>query len=239
MAEARKKTRGGRAAPAARVKADRRPPTAGLPSEVPGRRQGGRSAAGPNPKQAWKAGNLLAPIPAVLVSCGGLDGWQANLITIAWTGSVCSDPVMLSIAVRPERHSHAIIRATGEFVVNLPSARQVRAVDWCGMVSGRSVDKFAATGLTADAALKVRCPVVRECPLNIECRVREALALGSHTLFLAEVLAVQVDPALLDGKGRLCLERAGLLAFGHGEYFALGRSLGRFGFSVRRRRHRA
>ncbi|MGD8959576.1 MAG: flavin reductase family protein [Desulfobacteraceae bacterium] len=230
MAEPPKKTR---------VKTGRRGRPGASPPQGPDRRRDPKAAPGPTPKQAWKPGNLLAPIPAVLVSCGGLEGWQANLITIAWTGSVCSDPVMLSIAVRPERHSHAIIRATGEFVVNLPSVRQVRAVDWCGMVSGRSVDKFAATGLTPEAALVVRCAVVRECPLNIECRVREALTLGSHTLFLAEVLAVQVDPGLLDGKGRLCLERAGLLAFGHGEYFALGRSLGRFGFSVRRRGRRA
>jgi flavin reductase (DIM6/NTAB) family NADH-FMN oxidoreductase RutF len=227
MAETPKRTR---------VKTGRRGRPGALPPQRPERRRGPNVALGPTPKLAWKPGNLLAPIPAVLVSCGGLDGWQANLITIAWTGSVCSDPVMLSIAVRPERHSHAIIRATGEFVVNLATVRQVRAVDWCGMVSGRSVDKFAATGLTPEAALKVRCPVVRECPLNIECRVREASTLGSHTLFIAEVLAVQVDPGLLDGKGRLCLERAALLAFAHGEYFALGRSLGRFGFSVRRRK---
>lgn len=190
----------------------------------------------PRKKQAWKPANLLAPIPAVLVSCGGLRGWKPNLITIAWVGSVCSDPVMLSISVRPERYSHQIITATGEFAVNLPSVKQARAVDWCGMVSGRTTDKFAGAKLSPAPGLKVACPIVGECPLSIECRVRERVALGSHTLFLAEVLAVQVDSALVDAKGRLCLERAGLLAFGHGEYFALGRSLGRFGFSVRRRR---
>ncbi|MFO7709325.1 MAG: flavin reductase family protein [Desulfobacterales bacterium] len=189
-------------------------------------------------KQAWKPANLLAPIPAVLVSCGGDKGWEPNIITIAWVGSVCSDPVMLSIAVRPERHSHRIITATGEFVVNLPSVAQARAVDWCGMVSGRSKEKFAGAKLSPAAALTVKCPIVAECPLNIECRVRKRVALGSHTLFLAEVLAVQVDSALVDANGRLCLERAGLLAFGHGEYFALGQSLGRFGFSVRRRRRK-
>ena len=190
-------------------------------------------------KLAWKPANLLAPVPAVLVSCGGTKGTTANLITIAWTGSICSDPVMLSIAVRPERHSHGILTASGEFVVNLPSVAQARAVDRCGMVSGRTVDKFAETGLTPDAALAVGCPIVRECPVNIECRVRRTLELGSHTLFLAEVLAVQVDAALVDAKGRLRLEKAGLLAFAHGEYFALGRSLGRFGFSVRKRRRKA
>lgn len=192
----------------------------------------------PARKEAWKPANLLAPVPAVLVSCGGTREWRPNLITIAWIGSVCSDPVMLSIAVRPERYSYEIIAATGEFVVNLPSVRQARAVDWCGMVSGRSTEKFAGAKLSPAAALTVKCPIVAECPLNIECRVRKRVALGSHTLFLAEVLAVQVDSALVDAKGRLCLERAGLLAFGHGEYFALGQSLGRFGFSLRRRRRK-
>lgn len=190
-------------------------------------------------KQSWKPANLLAPIPAVLVSCGGTPGWAPNIITIAWIGSVCSDPVMLSISVRPERYSHDIISATGEFVVNLPSAAQAHAVDWCGMVSGRTADKFAGANLSPAAALRLSCPIVAECPLNIECRVHQRVALGSHTLFLAKVLAVQVDSALVDAKGRLRLDRAGLLAFGHGEYFALGRRLGRFGFSVRRRRRKS
>ncbi len=190
-------------------------------------------------KLAWKPANLLAPVPAVLVSCGGTKGTAANLITIAWTGSICSDPVMLSISVRPERHSHGLIAAGGEFVVNLPSIAQARAVDWCGMVSGRQVDKFAETGLTPAEALAVGCPIVRECPVNIECRVRRTIALGSHSLFLAEVLAIQVDPAVVDATGRLRLDRADLLCFAHGEYFALGRRLGRFGFSVRKRRRSA
>ncbi len=193
----------------------------------------------PAEKKAWKPGNLLAPVPAVLVSCGGTQGWKPNLITIAWTGSVCSEPVMLSISVRPERYSHEIIRKTLEFAVNVPSAKQARAVDWCGMVSGRRFDKFAKTGLTPGPAIEVSCPVVLESPLNIECRVRKTLELGSHTLFLAEVAAVQVSEALLDPKGRLRLDKAGLLAFAHGEYFALGRSVGRFGFSVRKRRRKA
>ncbi|RPJ75823.1 MAG: flavin reductase family protein, partial [Desulfobacteraceae bacterium] len=170
----------------------------------------------PRPKLSWKPANLLSPIPAVLVSCGGTQGTAANLITIAWTGSICSDPVMLSISVRPERHSHGLIAAGGEFVVNLPSAAQARAVDRCGMVSGRTADKFAETGLTPAAALTVGCPIVRECPVNIECRVRRTLDLGSHSLFLAEVLAVQVDAGLVDAKGRLRLDKAGLLAFAHG-----------------------
>jgi flavin reductase (DIM6/NTAB) family NADH-FMN oxidoreductase RutF len=186
-------------------------------------------------KQSWKPGNVLWPVPVVLVSCGGTDDWEPNLITIAWTGSVCSDPPMLSISVRPERHSHAIIEATHEFVVNIPSTRQAKAVDWCGTVSGRDVDKFAETGLTPAKALKVRCPIITECLLNIECRVQKSLKLGSHTMFVAEVVAVQVSSTLLDTKGRLRVEKGGLLAFAHGQYFELGRRLGHFGFSVRKR----
>jgi Conserved protein/domain typically associated with flavoprotein oxygenases, DIM6/NTAB family len=185
-------------------------------------------------KQSWKPGNVLWPGPVVLVSCGGTQDWKPNLITIAWAGSVCSDPPMLSISVRPERYSHAIIQATHEFVVNIPSPRQAKAVDWCGMVSGRNVDKFADTGLTPAKALKVQCPIITECLLNIECRVQKFLKLGSHTMFVAEVVAVQVSSTLLDTKGRLRLEKGGLLAFAHGQYFELGRCLGHFGFSVRK-----
>ncbi len=186
-------------------------------------------------KQSWKPGNVLSPVPVVLVSCGGTKGWKPNLITIAWTGSVCSEPPMLSISVRPERFSHEIIQDTREFVVNVPSLAQAKATDWCGMVSGRTVDKFAVTGLTPAAALKVGCPIILECALNIECRVQQSLNLGSHTMFVAEVIAVQVSSTLLDTKGRLRLEKGGLLAFAHGQYFALGRCLGRFGYSVQKR----
>jgi flavin reductase (DIM6/NTAB) family NADH-FMN oxidoreductase RutF len=183
-------------------------------------------------KQSWKPGNVLCPAPPVLVSCGGTQEWKPNLITIAWAGNVCSDPPMLSISVRPERYSFEIIRTTREFVVNVPSLRQARAVDWCGVVSGRDEDKFA--GLTPSPALKVCPPIVLECPLNIECRVQQSLELGSHTMFVAEVVAVQVSADLVDGKGLLRLEKCGLLAFAHGQYFALGRRIGRFGFSVRK-----
>jgi flavin reductase (DIM6/NTAB) family NADH-FMN oxidoreductase RutF len=182
---------------------------------------------------------MLAPVPVVLVSCGGTKGTKPNLITIAWVGSVCSDPPMLSIAVRPERHSHAILKTTGEFVVNVPSADQAKWTDWCGVISGRDVDKFAGTGLTPAAGRKIGCPIVLECPLNIECRIRKSLELGSHTLFLAEVVAVQVSSELVDSRGRLDLRKAGLMAFAHGHYFALGRHLGHFGFSVKKRKQRA
>ena len=185
-------------------------------------------------KTSWKPGNVLYPAPPVLVSCGGFQGWKENLITIAWAGNVCSDPPMLSISVRPERYSYEIIRTIGEFVVNVPSLKLARAVDWCGVVSGRDEDKFAGAGLTVQKALKVQAPIVSECPINIECIVKKSLELGSHTLFIAEVVAVQVSTGLMDGKGKFHIEKCGLLSFVHGQYFALGRRLGGFGFSVRK-----
>ncbi len=191
-------------------------------------------AANASGKLAWKPGTLLAPVPPVLVSCGGAGEWKPNLITIAWAGTVCSDPPMLSISVRPERYSYALLKGLGEFVVNLPGAAQARAVDWCGVASGREHDKFAKSGLTPLPSLKVRPPGVAECPVNLECRVTQTLELGSHTLFLAEILAVQVDAALVEPGGRLALEKAGLIAYAHGHYFALGRCLGHFGWSVRK-----
>ncbi|RJP94454.1 MAG: flavin reductase family protein [Desulfobacteraceae bacterium] len=189
-------------------------------------------------KQSWKPGNVLSPVPVVLVSCGGVSDWKPNIITIAWTGSVCSDPPMLSISVRPERYSYDIIKNSEEFVVNVPSRSQVRAVDWCGMVSGRNVDKFEGAGLTPSESLKVQCPVIRECPINIECRVRDSMHLGTHTMFVAEVVAVQIISSLIDAKGRFRLEKAGLLAYGLGQYFSLGAVVGRFGCSVQKRKRK-
>lgn len=192
----------------------------------------------PFDKQSWKPGNVLSPVPVVLVSCGGSQPWAPNIITIAWTGSVCSDPPMLSVSIRPERHSYEIIKSSGEFVVNVPSRDQARVTDWCGMVSGRNIDKFAETGLTPAAALQVQCPIILECPINIECRIRETLDLGSHTLFVAEIVGVQITSALLDAKGRFQLEKAGLLAYGLGRYFALGPVIDHFGFSIRKRKRK-
>jgi flavin reductase (DIM6/NTAB) family NADH-FMN oxidoreductase RutF len=190
-------------------------------------------------KQSWKPGNVLSPLPVVLVSCGGDPEWKPNIITIAWVGSVCSDPPMLSISVRPERYSCGIIQSTGEFVVNVPSRRQTRAVDWCGMVSGRDVDKWEGAGLSMAPALEVGCPIIRECPIHIECRVRESLNLGTHVMFVAEVAAVQISSSLIDAKGRFQLEKAGLLAYGLGQYFEIGAVIGRFGFSVQKRKRKA
>jgi flavin reductase (DIM6/NTAB) family NADH-FMN oxidoreductase RutF len=189
-------------------------------------------------KTSWKPGNVLAPVPVVLVTCGGGENMKPNIITIAWTGSVCSDPPLLSISVRPERYSYGIIQMTGEFVVNVPSRRQARVTDWCGMVSGSRVDKFTETGLTPGPALRVQCPIILECPINIECRVRQTLPLGTHHLFLAEVMAVQVTSSLLDSTGKFRLDKAGLLAYGLGQYFAVGPEVGRFGFSVRKGQRR-
>jgi flavin reductase (DIM6/NTAB) family NADH-FMN oxidoreductase RutF len=196
--------------------------------------------AGPHPtnpivKQFWKPGNVLAPVPAVLVSCGGTGEIRPNIITIAWTGTVCSDPAMLSISVRPERYSYGVIKDSGVFVVNLPSVSQTRITDWCGMVSGRDIDKFTESGLTAGPAGQVSCPIIVECPVNIECRVTQRLELGSHHLFLAEVAAVQVSSHLIDAKGKFRIDRAGLIAYGLGHYFPLGAAIDHFGFSIRRK----
>lgn len=186
-------------------------------------------------RERWKPGTLIYPLPAVLVSCGATPE-EYNLLTVAWTGTVCTNPPMCSISLRPERHSYEIIRRTGAFVINLTTQALARATDWCGVRSGRDCDKFREAGLTPLPSDRVEAPLVAESPVNIECRVRQRLPLGSHDLFLAEVVGVQVDPAYIDpATGRFDLERAGLIAYSHGEYFALGRSLGRFGWSVRKK----
>ena len=193
-------------------------------------------AAGPIAKASWKPGNVLAPVPVVLVSCGGTAEFRPNIITIAWTGTVCSDPPLLTISVRPERYSYDIIAAAGEFVVNLPSVAQTRVTDWCGVVSGRDHDKFKECGLTAAPADKVACPIIAECPVNIECRVSRCLELGSHHMFLAEVAAVQVTAELIDANGKFRVDRAGLIAYGLGHYFPLGEAIDHFGFSIRKKK---
>ena len=183
-------------------------------------------------KQTWKGSTLLNPEPPVLVSCGSMEA--ANLITIGWTGTICTQPSMVSISVRPERYSYQLIKDSGEFVINLPTRKLVRAVDWCGVKSGRDYDKFAEMKLTPLPASTVSCPILAESPVNLECQVTQVIPLGSHDLFLAKVTAVDVDEALLDEKGKLCLERADLIVYSHGEYFALGKQLGTFGYSVRK-----
>ena len=186
-------------------------------------------------KQSWRGSTLLNPEPPVLVSCGGLE--KPNLITIGWTGTICTQPSMVSISVRPERYSHHLIQESGQFAINLPTEALVRSVDWCGVKSGRDVDKFAACGLhSAPGSVLTDCPILEESPVNLECKVTQVIPLGSHDLFLAEVVACDVDESLLDENGKLCLEKAKLIVYSHGEYLALGKKLGTFGYSVRKKK---
>lgn len=188
------------------------------------------------PKRQWKAGVVLTPNPVVLVSCGGgKSGYQPNVATVAWAGTVNTEPAMLSISLRPSRLSHEIIMKTKEFVVNLPSVSQAKIVDWCGVKSGRDVDKFAEMKLTALKGESVTCPIVADCPVNIECKVWKVIPLGTHDLILAKVAGVQVSEEVLDKKGKLRVEVADILGFAHGEYRGLGRKVGTFGFSVKKR----
>lgn len=187
-------------------------------------------------RQVWKPGNMLYPLPAVMISCA-LAGERPNIITVAWTGTVCSSPAMVSISVRPERHSYHMIRESGEFVINLTTEELVRAADYCGVRSGRDVDKFEEMRLTPLKASRVAAPLIGESPVNIECRVEQVLGLGSHHMFLASVLAVDVDESWMNEKGKLELNKAGLAVYSHGEYFALGKRLGTFGYSVKRRKN--
>lgn len=184
-------------------------------------------------KQTWRAGNMLYPVPAVMVSCAR-KGEKPNIITVAWAGTICSDPVMLSISVRKERYSHDIIKETKEFVVNLTTKDTCFATDYCGVKSGRDVDKFKEMKLTPVAASKVSAPLIDECPVNIECRVVEVKELGSHDMFIAEVVAVHADEAYMDEKGKFDLAKAEPIAYSHGEYYTLGEKVGKFGYSVAR-----
>ncbi|HIR92076.1 MAG TPA: flavin reductase family protein [Candidatus Egerieimonas intestinavium] len=188
-------------------------------------------------KQEWKAGNMLYPLPAVLVSVADREG-RDNLITVAWAGTVCTNPPMVSISVRPERYSYAMLRETGEFVINLTTEELAFATDYCGVRSGRDGDKFQALGLTREAASKVAAPLLGESPVNLECRVKQVLELGSHHMFVAEVLAVHVDPGLLDERGKLHLDRSRPIVYSHGEYYGLGSMLGTFGYSVKKNKRK-
>ena len=190
-------------------------------------------------KIVWKPGTMLYPVPAVLITSRheGVD----NVFTVSWVGNVCTEPPMVSLAVRPERHSYGLIKASGEFVINVPGANLAFAVDYCGVKSGREVDKFAALGLRRVPAHQVRAPLIDACPLAIECRVRNLIPLGSHHVFIAEVLAVDVESALIDRSGRLQLEKAALLCYNHGQYCRVSTPLGKFGFSVQKkgRKHKS
>ena len=189
-------------------------------------------------RQNWRPANLLNPVPAVLITSCDEQG-RYNVMTAAWAGTVCSDPVMVSVSIRKNRYSHDIIARTGEFVMNLTTEALARVTDFAGVRSGRDTDKFALAGDMKLTPLKgkiVQAPVLAESPVALECRVREILELGSHDMFIAEVVNTSVDEAYLDEKGRLNLRKAGLLAYSHGEYYALGRKLGTFGYSVRKKK---
>lgn len=184
-------------------------------------------------KIKFKGGTLLAPVPPVMVSCGTME--QSNILTVAWTGILNTVPPKTYIAVRPSRHSYSIIKEHGEFVLNLTPTNLVRAADFCGMYTGAKADKFKKCHLTKAVADEVSAPMIAECPLSLCCRVTEIKPMGSHDLFFADIVAVYADEELLDDKGKLHLARAGLTAYAHGEYFALGKRIGTFGFSARKK----
>ena len=178
----------------------------------------------------WKGSTLLGPLPPVMVSCGTQE--HPNIITIAWTGIINTIPPKTYISVRPQRHSYGLIKESGEFTLNLTTTELIRAADYCGMYTGAKVDKFKKCNLTPMPGEAVSCPSIEECPLSLECRVSEIIPIGSHDMFLADIVGVRVDESLLDETGKLCLDRAHLAAFAHGEYYALGKKLAKFGFSA-------
>ena len=178
---------------------------------------------------------MLYPLPAVLVTVADKQG-KSNIFTVAWAGTVCTNPPMVSISVRKERFSHAMLLETGEFVINLTTEKLVYATDYCGVTSGRDVDKFAKCHLTKEAADEVSAPLIAESPVNIECKVREIKELGSHHMFLADVVAVHADEKYMDETGRFCLDQAEPIAYSHGTYYSLGEKLGTFGYSVKKKK---
>ncbi|MGN0480652.1 MAG: flavin reductase family protein [Lachnospiraceae bacterium] len=185
-------------------------------------------------KQTWKPGNMLYPLPAVMVSCGR-ENEKPNIITVAWAGTICTNPAMVSISVRPERYSYDIIKETKEFVINLVTKELVYATDYCGVKSGRDVDKFKEMNLTPLKMDQVKACGIAQSPVNIQCRVEQILELGSHHMFIAKVMGVTVDEKYIDEKGKFCLNDSELVAYSHGEYFQLGNKLGSFGYSVRKK----
>lgn len=187
-------------------------------------------------KEEWRPGNMLYPIPAVMVSVGTKDG-KDNIITVAWTGTICSDPAMVYISVRPERYSYDMIKESGEFVINLTTKDLARATDFCGVKSGKDVDKWQETNLTRGKAKKLKySPIIEESPVNIECKVKDVLKLGTHHMFIAEVVSVQVNKTLMDNTGRFNLNKSGLMAYSHGRYIETGKEIGHFGYSIRKKK---
>lgn len=186
-------------------------------------------------KQIWKPSTMLNPVPAVMVTCIDSEG-KPNIITLAWAGTINSEPPMVSISIKKQRYSHSLIKEKGEFVINLTTRKLAFATDLCGVKSGRDTDKFEAAKLTPEKASKVEVPLIKESPVNIECVVRNIIELGSHDMFIAEIVAVDVEEALLDEKGKLHMEKADLICYSHGEYWSLHEALGYFGYSVTKRK---
>lgn len=185
-------------------------------------------------KEVWKPGNMLYPLPVVMVSCADEQN-KPNIVTVAWTGTICSDPAMVYVSVRPERHSYNMIKNSMEFVINMPTTEQTRITDWCGVKSGRDFDKFKEMGLTPKMGNLTYAPYIEECPVSLECKVTEIKKLGSHDMFIANIVDVLVDHERMDEKGKFHLNDAGLVAYSHGEYFELGEKIGKFGYSVAKR----
>ena len=185
-------------------------------------------------KTIWKPGTFIYPIPAVMVSCGNME--KSNIITVAWTGVINTNPAMVYISVRPERYSYELIEQSKEFVINLTNEDLAYATDWCGVKSGRDVDKFEKMHLTKQKANFVSCPIIEEAPVSIECKVKEITKLGSHHMFLAEVLAVNVDEKYFDKKGAFDISKCNLIAYANGGYYTLGKKVGKFGYSVQKKK---
>lgn len=185
-------------------------------------------------KLKWKPGTMVYPLPPVMVSCGNME--NSNILTVAWTGIICTDPAMTYVSIRKERYSYDIIKSSGEFVINLASSDLARTVDFCGVKSGKTIDKFKECHLTKEQGSEISAPMIKECPINIECRVKEIKELGTHDMFIAEILAVNVDEKYLDKTGRFDMEACNLLAYSHGQYYSLGERLGKFGFSVEKKK---
>ena len=186
-------------------------------------------------RQTWRAGTRLAPVPPALVSCGGGE-LPDNVLTVAWTGILNSDPAKTYVSIRPSRFSHGLIRQNGEFVINVAPSKLVRSVDRAGVITGKDIDKFEACGLRRTPSVAVSCPTVADCPIALECKVTDVVSLGTHDMFIADIVAVTVDDSVIDEEGKLRIEKAGLMAYAHGTYFELGKKIGTFGFSVRKKK---
>lgn len=182
----------------------------------------------------WKSGTFIYPLPAVMVSCGDME--NSNIITVAWTGILNTNPAMCYISVRPERYSYHLIKESKEFVINLTNEKLVYATDWCGVKSGANVDKFKEMHLTKEKAQNVKCPIIKESPVAIECRVKEIKELGSHHMFVAEVLSIDTDNGYIDEKGAFDISKCNLITYANGKYFSLGKQVGKFGYSVQKKK---